>query len=230
MTILHVGVTEKTPRSLWSPRGVEARPIKRSSKTRFSSRVPVVRALHLTWALSMEICCGRRTPSCGCHQKLLSCRDRGMGLAQDRCLGPGACNVWLLEISSIGLLQKSRGSVSLQQLSFGYDFNQPITGVVWASALQQLSFGSTFDQPITGVAWPVSLQERSFESFNQPITSVAWPASLQQLSFGYDFNQPVAGVVWQVSLQQLSFENDFNQPIICVVWPSALQRLSFGST
>ena len=33
---------------------------------------------------------------------------------------------------------------------------------MWPAALQFLSFGEEFDQPITGVAWPASLQELSF--------------------------------------------------------------------
>lgn len=47
---LHVRVRERTPRSLWSPRQTQARRITRGSKKlRDSSRVPVVRALRLTW-------------------------------------------------------------------------------------------------------------------------------------------------------------------------------------
>ncbi len=127
---------------------------------------------------------------------------------------------------------------SLQQLSFGEYFNQPIAGVVWPASLQQLSFGKSFNQPIAGVVWPASLQQLSFGSnFNKPIAGVVWPASLQQLSFGLYFNQPIVGVVWPASLQQLSFGesvnmlgNGFNQPIVDVVWPSSLQQLSFGGT
>ncbi|CAM9654724.1 unnamed protein product [Ectocarpus sp. 13 AM-2016] len=50
--ILHLRVFGHTPKSLWSPH--ITRWNKRSSKLRISSRLSVVRALHLTWALSME--------------------------------------------------------------------------------------------------------------------------------------------------------------------------------
>ncbi|CBJ27701.1 expressed unknown protein [Ectocarpus siliculosus] len=51
---LHVRVTGGTPTSLWSPPTVQALPNTQSSKVRVVSRVPVVRALRLTWAFSME--------------------------------------------------------------------------------------------------------------------------------------------------------------------------------
>ncbi|CAN0465598.1 unnamed protein product, partial [Ectocarpus sp. 12 AP-2014] len=54
VSILHVRVGDRTPRSLWSSHKVYTRPSTRSWKIRQSSRVPVVRALRLTWELPME--------------------------------------------------------------------------------------------------------------------------------------------------------------------------------
>ncbi|CAN0521524.1 unnamed protein product, partial [Ectocarpus sp. 12 AP-2014] len=53
-SILHVRVNDQTPRSLWTSRTAQTRPNTRSWKLLISSRVPVLRALRLTWALSME--------------------------------------------------------------------------------------------------------------------------------------------------------------------------------
>ncbi|CAN0496281.1 unnamed protein product, partial [Ectocarpus sp. 12 AP-2014] len=43
-----------------------------------------------------------------------------------------------------------------------------VNSVAWPASLQQLSFGDYFDQPIVGIAWPLSLQQLSFgRAFNQ---------------------------------------------------------------
>eukprot|EP00752_Nemacystus_decipiens_P017256 g15460.t1 len=58
---------------------------------------------------------------------------------------------------------------SLESLELGGSISaagieSPITGVVWPASLQQLSFGRDFNHPIAGVAWPASLQRLSFSS------------------------------------------------------------------
>jgi len=59
------------------------------------------------------------------------------------------------------------------------------------ASLQQLSLGEAFNQPIAGVVWPTSLQQLSFAGdFNQPIVGDLWLASLQQLAPGFSFNHP----------------------------------------
>ncbi|CAN0352010.1 unnamed protein product [Ectocarpus fasciculatus] len=85
----------------------------------------------------------------------------------------------------------------LQRLTNLYfDSDMPVANVVWPASLQQLTFGWGFNQPIVNVVWPASLQQLSFRrEFNQPIVNVVWPASLQKLSFGGRFNQPIAEVV-----------------------------------
>jgi len=51
---------------------------------------------------------------------------------------------------------------SLQQLLFGWNFNQSIVGEVWPASLQWLKFGRSFNQPISGIEWPASLQQLEF--------------------------------------------------------------------
>lgn len=130
---------------------------------------------------------------------------------------------------------------SLQQITFGYNFNQSVDCVTWPPLLQQLAFGNTFDQPIEKVVWPPSLRKLTFgRMFNQVIEGVSWPASVEQIVFGCCFNQSVAQVTWPTSLQDLAFgffragrlggwmNSTFNQAIDLAVWPSSLRRLRIG--
>lgn len=146
---------------------------------------------------------------------------------------------------------------SLQQLSFGARFCQPIgCGVRWPSSLQQLSFKHRFTESITAQdMWPRSLRRLVFfgGGFNEPLTAnlVFWPPSLQKLVLGYGFKKPITGavwpsslrelslggfnesidaVVWPPSLEKLTFGKDFNQPVIRAVWPVGLQELTFGAS
>ncbi|CAN0255900.1 unnamed protein product [Scytosiphon promiscuus] len=102
-------------------------------------------------------------------------------------------------------------------------------GIVWPTSLQQISFGDSFNQPLSGVALPEILRQLTFgDGFNQSINDVVWPTSLQQLTFGGQFDRPIEGVVWPTSLQRLTFGNKFNRPLVGVVWPASLQQLTFG--
>jgi len=134
---LAVNVEASTPRSLWSPRKAQTPPRTRSSEARSASRVPVVQAVRLTWGLPAEI------------------------LMEDAAMEYWAMSEYLRLGGSVSAASLSSPvwPASLQQLSFGQDFYQPIEGVVWPSSLQQLSFGYFFNKPIAGVVWPASLQQ-----------------------------------------------------------------------
>lgn len=54
---------------------------------------------------------------------------------------------------------------SLQQLTFGEHFNQPILAVVSLSSMQQRTFVWNFSRSIRGEGWPVALQELNFGVF-----------------------------------------------------------------
>ncbi|CAN0268885.1 unnamed protein product [Ectocarpus fasciculatus] len=226
--ILHVRVNDQTPQSLWASRTTQTRPNTRSSKLRVSSRVPVMRALRLTWALSMEALLRKAAIELWRWSQRLELQGSWCASSE------GSKGVWPRGLTQLDLPTDSDiptdnvwWPVRLQNLGLGGIFDQPIAGVVFPEFLQQLSFGTKFDQPIVGVTWPSSLQQLSFGGyFNQSIAGVAWPPSLQQLSFGYKFNQPIAGVAWPPSLQQLSFGEEFNQPIAGVAWPSSLRSVT----
>lgn len=56
--------------------------------------------------------------------------------------------------------------------------------VAWPLSLQQLKFSDDFNQPIEGVAWPALQQLKFVFFFNQPTERVTWPSSLKHLDFG----------------------------------------------
>ncbi|CAN0031521.1 unnamed protein product [Ectocarpus fasciculatus] len=175
ISILDVRVSSQTPGSFWFPRITQTRPSTRSSKLGVSSRVPVVRALRLTWTLSTET--------------LLRTAATELWMSSE-CL-------WLdgpLGAASLGsAVWWPRG---LTQLVLYTDLDIPIENVLWPVRLQCLELRGRFNQPITGAVWPAFLRKVSFGMrFNQPIAGVVWPASVQQLSFLYMFNHPIAGVL-----------------------------------
>lgn len=108
---------------------------------------------------------------------------------------------------------------SLQRLTFGDYFNQPIEGVRWPESIRELSFGRVFDQRIDGVAWPASLSDLSFgvvddfrhggiyhlySAFNHALNGSRWPASLRRLSLGSRFHQSLNGLgSWMPNLEEL---------------------------
>lgn len=264
---LHVRVGIESPTTLWATQ--EKEPLQRPSSPSFpgnaigssnttdtegviSTRVPVVHAASLTWALgARELSESGRMDQWNCLDELRL--ERGVSWAElgsvvlPRRLKRLACEVEGTPIRATSLPESLQDlslghcfnqpisgvswPASLLRLSFGTSFNQPLDGVVWPSSLQDLSFGFDFNQAITGVEWPTSLKHLSFSRrFNKPVevAGVTWPASLRTLSFGFAFDQPIAGVLWPASLQKLSFGSRFDQPVTGVVWPSSLQQLTFG--
>ncbi|CAN0043982.1 unnamed protein product, partial [Scytosiphon promiscuus] len=118
---------------------------------------------------------------------------------------------------------------SLQRLTFGGRFNQPMEEVVFPASLVEVSFGFYFNRSIERISWPAGLRRLKFLfDFNQPIRAVTWPDSMTQLTLGSTFNRPIHGVKWPASLLQLTFGYYFDKPIEGVVWPATLQRLTFG--
>ena len=95
---------------------------------------------------------------------------------------------------------------NLIQLTFGFDFNQPLAVGVLPANLTQLTFG---------------------ELFNQPLAVGVLPANLTQLIFGEGFDQFLAGGVLPAGLTHLIFGGGFNQPLAVGVLPG-LTKLTFG--
>ncbi|CAN0363910.1 unnamed protein product, partial [Ectocarpus fasciculatus] len=175
--LLDARVDEDTPPTLWTSRASHTTPGKRS-ETSFiiSNRVPAVQAFGWTWKLPVDHLPQRASmelhPGPKCPQQNGQRFDAGVGsVVLPRSLKR-------LEISMDMSINAVSWPASLQQLSFGYYFNQSIVGAPWPASLHHLSFGDSFNQPIVGAPWPASLQQLSFgDSFNQPIFGVTWPAS-----------------------------------------------------
>ena len=227
-----VRVDDRTPRSTWSPR--EAQQARESPPTTsdvcISSRVPIVRALCLTWALPMTMLLESAAVELWEKSESLRVIDRN----HSNPVGSLGSVVWPKGLKELVFkaffgkpVEDARWPASLRKLHFGDYFDQPIARVVWPESLQRLGLGNFFNQPIDKVVWPASLQELSFgDRFDQPIDGVRWPSSLQQLSFGIRFSKPINGVVWPASLRKLYVGQFFNQPITGIVWPASLQLVA----
>ena len=137
---LHVHVDESTPRSLRFPRRSETPPNTRRSKVRISNRVPVVRALSLTWALPLEVLHESAAVELWTWLELLRLRR-----------GPSS---WGSLGSSVVWSQKR-----LKHLVLEIDANETVAGVVWPASVQQVSFGARFNRPITGMVWPAAMKK-----------------------------------------------------------------------
>ncbi|CAN0464092.1 unnamed protein product, partial [Ectocarpus sp. 12 AP-2014] len=157
ISTLHVRVEDETPRSVWCPHEVQTGPDKGSSKIRLANRVPVVRALQLTWALPMEDLLRTAAIELWTSSECLELLGSLCAASLRSVIWPRGLTQLLLR-ASIGIpIHDVSWPMRLQRLELG-NFNQSIAGVVWPSSVQQLSLGSDFNQPLFGVVWPASLQ------------------------------------------------------------------------
>ena len=122
---LQVLVYEETPRTLNKTSGSEAR---------LSSRVPVVRALRLIWALPMEVLVESATSE-------LWARSEFVQLREPRRAEPTPAST----MSSVIWPQ------GLEHLVLDTRYTVPSEGVRWPPNLRRLTFGSLFNQPVVGV-------------------------------------------------------------------------------
>ena len=166
---LVVNVVPRTPRSLWS------------SRTQPDPRhVPVVRARHLQWSLSMDLLVDSASRELWAYSKLLFLGGSASHATLERVVWPQA----------------------LTELVIGTRVARSMTTVLWPPYLRRLTVEHWRYQSIVGIAWPVSLRYLSFGcSFNQRIDGIVWPVGLMELSFGNRFDRPIVGVVWPASLQ-----------------------------
>ncbi|EGG24679.1 hypothetical protein DFA_02923 [Cavenderia fasciculata] len=119
---------------------------------------------------------------------------------------------------------------TIQSLTFGDSYNQPISVGVLPPTLQSLTFGDGYNQPISVGVLPESLQSLTFgDSYNQAISVGTLPSTLQSLTFGDSYNQAISDGVLPSSLQSLTFGDSYNQEIPVGVLPSSLQSLVFGN-
>lgn len=224
---LQLRVAKGTPRHLWAGRA-DAADTGRRAKRPCSTRVPALRPHRVTWELPGRMMAEQSTDAmANVKCVVFNCNKKpsgGGGVAWPESVEEIVFG-WEFNQPIVGIVWPEH----LQKLSFGRYFSQCVDRVAWPPSLTHLRFGTNFNKPISATRWPASLRELSFDGyFNQPISRATWPASLQKLSFGAYFNRSITGVVWPTSLRQLSFGVSFNQPIARVVWPAALQELDLG--
>ncbi|CAN0292578.1 unnamed protein product, partial [Ectocarpus fasciculatus] len=166
--LLDVLVNEHAPPTLWSSRTSRTTHSQRIPEVCTASRVPTVHAFGWTWELPVN-----RLPQRAAIELQLGPEHGWQD--EDSCAESGGSVLWPHSLKRLVLMSDMPPDTvswpaSVQTLSFGYFFNQPIVGIVWPASLQKLSFGDEFNQPIVGATWPDSLQELSFEEdFNKPI-------------------------------------------------------------
>ncbi|CAM9664373.1 unnamed protein product, partial [Ectocarpus fasciculatus] len=156
---VHLNVNEQTPRRLLA--SVDAPPP--HPKRLCWTRVPRLRARRVTW--NMPTTAELRTPIFAMTD--VDYLEFGMYFEDslEAVAWPGRLKTIRFQLAS--------------------EFNQPLELVKWPVSLQKISFGKDFNQPIErGVFWPDSLQTLVFGvDFNQPVDNVRWPSSLQELTF-----------------------------------------------
>ncbi|CAN0201932.1 unnamed protein product [Ectocarpus fasciculatus] len=146
-SILHVRVNHQTPSSLWTSRTTQTRPNTRSSKLRISSRVPVVRALRLTWSLSMEDLLRKAAIELWTWSQRLELQGSSCaaGLGPEVLVWPRGLTELVLQPDSDLATGNVWWPVHVQCLALRGSFNQPIAEIA-------------FNQPFAGVVWPTSLR------------------------------------------------------------------------
>ncbi|CAN0197326.1 unnamed protein product, partial [Ectocarpus sp. 13 AM-2016] len=156
---VHLNVDEQIPRRLLATADAPPPHPKRLCWT----RVPRLRARRVTW--NMPTAAELRNPIFAMTD--VDCLEFGLDFE--------------------GSLDAVAWPQRLKTIQFHYEsvFNQPLELVQWPASLQKITFGEDFNQPIErGVEWPDSLQTLVFGvDFNQPVDNVRWPASLQELTF-----------------------------------------------
>ncbi|CAM9304770.1 unnamed protein product [Ectocarpus sp. 4 AP-2014] len=120
-------------------------PDKGSSKIRLlSNRVPVVRALRLTWSLPMEDLLRRAAIGLWTSSECLELVESLSAGSFGSVSSPRGLTRQVLD-ASIGIpIHDVSWPMRLQHLVLG-NFNQPIAAVVWPTSLEQLSFGRKFN-------------------------------------------------------------------------------------
>ncbi len=119
--------------------------------------------------------------------------------------------------------------VSLQTLTFGFHFNQPLSGLTLPASLHTIEFGYYFNSPLDGITLPANLHTLTFGTFfNQPLNGITLPPNLNTLTFGQYFNQSLNCVTLPSNLHALIFGDEFNQPLTQVVFPASLNTLTLG--
>ena len=167
------------------------------------------------------------------------------GKADSRCSsggnGAGGAQLPRLRISSI--LWEAPAShlgdggdlpSDVTELTFGRDFNRPLSGLAWPPKLERLTFGSKFNRDLVGsedrsgvgrraatgaaaAAGGIGREEKKSET--GLLCYLPW--SLKELAFGKQFNKPLPRTLLPPGLISLTLGRNFRHrgSVRDVVWP-----------
>ena len=84
---------------------------------------------------------------------------------------------------------------SLEEIYFGYSFNQPIDNIKFPKNLKVIVFSNKFNQSINNVKFPDHLVSIHFgDEFNKQIDNAKFPDNLQIITFGNSFCQLITNL------------------------------------
>lgn len=154
---------------------------------------------------------------------------------------------WNLSIDQLPTLPES-----LETLTFGSMFNQPVDRLTLPSSLSSLQFGRCFNQPVDGLVLPKSLLSLKLSTeFDHSIVALNLPSTLTQLKFGFEYRQSLRDWTPPASLKHLILPGQFDlsrsglsrlpdsleslqfglmsdQPLNDFIFPSSLRKLQLG--
>jgi hypothetical protein len=111
-----------------------------------------------------------------------------------------------------------------EEIIFGTHFNEILPCSIFPNTLKRLTFGREYNLPITPGVLPASLQELKFGLlFNQHLVMGSLPLSLKYLAFHDEYDEPIDDEVLPEGLIVLRFGQQFNQMIPKL--PSTLKLL-----
>ena len=103
----------------------------------------------------------------------------------------------------------------LQQLTFGYDFNQPVEGALDnLTQLQQLTFGERFNQELE---IPLNIKILKIYCNNKKIIDYL-PNSIEELYLGEKFN---------LELNNLHPNASVSEARMLLCWPNSIKKISY---
>ncbi len=119
---------------------------------------------------------------------------------------------------------------NLIELNMGLSFDQPVYHLKLPAGLKKLALGFSFNQSVDHLQLPDGLQILELGAeFNQSLDRLKLPASLKHFQVPCEFNQEINGLQLPPGLETIHFGNKFNQPIEHLVLPKNLKRLELST-
>ena len=146
----------------------------------------------------------------------------------DRHISPLPPSLKLLHMSC--LMRNVPSAEGLVKLVLGRCFNFPIDFSETLRCLEELTFGYSFNHPISrdnGVSLlPRNLKKLFFgNDFDIEITEMGLPKNIQEIEFGYRFNSALSPNCFPGTVRRIRFGESFNRDLSYGTFPSTLKAL-----